>query len=380
MYMGMGGRGTPMIPSHMLQVRVECVACHVEPKREKAEAAIVGQTFRPSESACLECHGEQYKGMLDDWTKTIKVMLDAVKGKLAAVEQALAATESSHPRFAMAKKLGRDARYNVELVEFGKGVHNVFFAADLLKVANGYLDQAMVAISKPPVKSGEETLVRGGYCAVLCHKKAGVVQSETVKFGTEVIPHERHVTDFGVTCTVCHSAEKHQAVTATRPSCLACHHSEGNKNERCIACHKLQQEFFAGTLEVKEVETVPGNHAELTDCVGCHNVETKHSRQAVAKQCLECHDKTYLPSLQEWTSGVERGLKEIRGLIRKGEAGLRRARKERRTPEARHLLDAAKADSELVARVGGAHNPELAKAILEKAKKAAEQAVSMVSR
>jgi nitrate/TMAO reductase-like tetraheme cytochrome c subunit len=380
MYMGMGGRGTPMIPSHMLQVRVECVACHVEPKREKAEAAIVGQTFRPSESACLECHGEQYKGMLDDWTKTIKVMLDAVKGKLAAVEQALAATESSHPRFAMAKKLGRDARYNVELVEFGKGVHNVFFAADLLKVANGYLDQAMVAISKPPVKSAEETLVRGGYCAVLCHKKAGVVQSETVKFGTEVIPHERHVTDFGVTCTVCHSAEKHQAVTATRPSCLACHHSEGNKNERCIACHKLQQEFFAGTLEVKEVETVPGNHAELTDCVGCHNVETKHSRQAVAKQCLECHDKTYLPSLQEWTSGVERGLKEIRGLIRKGEAGLRRARKERRTPEARHLLDAAKADSELVARVGGVHNPELAKAILEKAKKAAEQAVSMVSR
>jgi nitrate/TMAO reductase-like tetraheme cytochrome c subunit len=380
MYMGMNGKGTPIIPSHMLQVRVECVACHEEPKEEGVKAAIRGQTFLPSERACLDCHGEKYRGMLDDWTKTIKVMLDAVKGKLAAVEQALAATESSHPRFAMAKKLGRDARYNVELVEFGKGVHNVFFAADLLKVANGYLDEAMVAISKPPVKSAEETLVRGGYCAVLCHKKAGVVQSETVKFGTEVIPHERHVTDFGVTCTVCHSAEKHQAVTATRPSCLACHHSEGNKNERCIACHKLQQEFFAGTVEVEDVETVPGNHAELTDCVGCHNVETKHSRQAVTKQCLECHDETYLPSLQEWTSGVERGLKEIRGLIRKGEAGLRRARKERRTPEARHLLDAAKADAELVARVGGAHNPELAKAILEKAKKAAEQAVSMVSR
>jgi hypothetical protein len=318
--------------------------------------------------------------MLDDWTKTIKVMLDAVKGKLAAVEQALAATESSHPRFAMAKKLGRDARYNVELVEFGKGVHNVFFAADLLKVANGYLDEAMVAISKPPVKSAEETLVRGGYCAVLCHKKAGVVQSETVKFGTEVIPHERHVTDFGVTCTACHSAEQHQAVTATRASCLSCHHSEGNKNDRCLACHKLQNAFFTGTVEVEEVEPVPGSHAELTDCVGCHNVQVKHSRQAVTKQCLECHDNTYLPALEEWAKGVERELREVRGLMRKGEARLRRARKDPKAAEARHLLDAAKGDAELVAKAGGVHNPELAKAILAKAKKAAEQAVSMVSR
>ena len=100
----------------------------------------------------------------------------------------------------------------------------------------------------------------------------------------------------------------------------------------------------------------------------------------MAKQCVECHDETYLSSLQEWTSGLERGLKEIRGLIRKGEARLRRAPKNPKVSEARHLLDAAKADAELVARVGGAHNPELAKAILEKAKKAAEQAVSMVSR
>ena len=36
--------------------------------------------------------------------------------------------------------------------------------------------------------------------------------------------------------------------------------------------------------------------------------------------------------------------------------------------------------AELVAKAGGVHNPELAKAILEKAKQAAEQAVSMVSR
>lgn len=383
MYMGMSGKGTPIIPSHMLQVRVECVACHEEPKEEGVKAAMLGQTFRPSESACLDCHGEKYRGMLDDWTKTIKVMLDAVKGKLEVVGKALSATDPSHPRLARPKKLVSDARFNVELVELGRGVHNVFFAADLLKVANGYLDEAMVAIGKPPVKSAEETLVLGGYCAVLCHKKAGVVQSETVKFGTETVPHVRHVTEFGVTCTVCHSAEKHQAVTATKSSCLACHHREGNKNERCLACHRLQQAFFTGTVEEEkesEEEPVPSPHAELTDCVGCHDVKVKHSRSAVAKMCLECHDESYLSSLEEWTNGVERGLREVRGLIKKAEAGLRRARKDPKAPEVRDLLEAARADAELVARARGAHNPELAMAILAKAKKTAGQAVGLVSR
>ena len=378
MYLGMGGKGTPMIPSHMLQVRVECVACHVEPKREKAEATLLGQTFRPSESACLECHGKQYKGMLDNWSNTIDNMMTAVNGKLLAVEQALAAAPPNHPKLTTARKLVADASQNVNFVKRGKGVHNVFFAADLLKVANSYLDESMVAIGKTPLRTPGETLVRGGYCAILCHKQAGVEAPDEVKFGAETVPHVRHVTDFGVTCTACHSAEQHQAVTATRASCLSCHHSGGNKNERCLVCHKLQNAFFTGTVEVDGVEPTPSSHAELTDCVGCHNVQVKHSRQAVVKQCLACHDDTYLPALEEWAKGVKRGLKEVRDLLRKGEAGLRRARKHPKAPEARQLLDEARDDAELVAKARGAHNPELAKEIMAKAKKMADRAVSIV--
>ena len=108
----------------------------------------------------------------------------------------------------------------------------------------------MVAIGKPPVKSPEETMIRGGYCAVLCHKQAGVEAPDEVKFGTETVPHVRHVTDFGVTCTACHSAEQHQAVTSTKSSCLACHHSAGNDNERCLACHKpLDKTSYTFTLK-----------------------------------------------------------------------------------------------------------------------------------
>jgi hypothetical protein len=380
MYMGMGGKGTPMIPSHMFQVRVECVACHVEPERGKAQATIVGQTFRPSESACLGCHGEQYKGMLETWSRTMGAMVVAVREKLIAAELAMATISPKHPQYTKVKAQIADARRNVDLVRLGKGVHNVFFAADLLKVANGYLEQGMTVIGKPLLKSPEDALIRGGYCAVLCHNQAGVKAPEQVTFGTETIPHVRHVTDFGLTCTVCHSAERHKAVTATRASCLSCHHSAGNDNERCLACHKLQKAFFSGTVEVEGVEAAPSNHAELADCVGCHNVQVKHSRQAVTKQCLECHDNTYIPALERWANEVKRGLRDVKGLLRKGEAGLRRAPKNPKAPEARALLDAAKADAELVAKAGGVHNPELAKAILAKARKAAEQAVSIVSR
>jgi hypothetical protein len=269
----------------------------------------------------------------------------------------------------------------MELVEYGKGVHNVFFAADLLKVANGYLDRSMVAIGKPPVKMPEDTLVRGGYCAVLCHKKAGVIQPEEVEFGSETVPHVKHVTDFGVTCTDCHSADQHQAVTATKSTCLGCHHRAGNDNDRCIVCHKLQKAFLEASVEVEEVEAEPSTHADATDCVGCHDVKVKHSRKAVMKQCVNCHDEeSYLSQLEDWAKAVQRGLKEVTGLVRKGEAGLRRARKHPKAAEARQLLDEAKEDAELVEKAGGIHNPDLAKEILAKAKKAAEQAVSTVSR
>lgn len=380
MYVGMGGKGTPMIPGHMFQVRVECVACHVEPGKDKALAIFGGRTFRPSERACLGCHDKRYKGMLERWRQTIAAMLMAVNTKLLSTEQTLHPTFRTHPQFAKAWKLVADARHNVEFVTNGKGVHNVFFAADLLKVADGYLDQAMAAVGQSPLRVAEETLVRGGYCAVLCHDQLGVKATEEVRFGAETIPHVRHVTDFGVTCTACHSAERHKAVTVTKATCLSCHHSSGNENERCITCHRLQHAFFSGTVEVETVEPAPSSHAELTDCVGCHDVKKKHSRQAVAAQCLGCHDATYLKTLAKWRNDLSQSLSEATSLLKKGESSLRRVPDEPKASEARLLLQAAKRDLDLVVKAGGLHNPELAKAVLATVKQTTEQALSLLNR
>lgn len=380
MYIGMGGKGTPMIPGHMFQVRVECVACHIELGKDKAIETFAGRTFRPSERACLGCHGTRYKGMLERWTTTMAGMQAAVSGKLLSVEQTLQTTFRTHPQFAKAWKLASDARHNVEFVINGKGVHNVFFAADLLKVADGYLDQSMVTVGQSPLKVADETLIRGGYCAVLCHNQARVRAPETVNFGAETIPHVRHVTDFGVTCTACHSAERHKAVTATKTTCLGCHHRAGNDNERCIACHRAQHAFFSGTIETQAGEPAPSSHAAFTDCVGCHDVQTKHSRQAVATRCLGCHDGTYLKTFAQRRREIDHGLEEVRRLVRKGESGLRRAPDHSMASEVRVLLTAVKGDLDLVVKAGGVHNPDLAQAVLAKAKGSAQRAVSLLSR
>ncbi len=55
MYLGLGGHGTPMIPSHMFQVRVECVACHIAPKEFEASLKVVAVAGR----ALLGCLGRE---------------------------------------------------------------------------------------------------------------------------------------------------------------------------------------------------------------------------------------------------------------------------------------------------------------------------------
>ena len=79
MYIGIGGRGAPTIPSHMFQVRVECIACHTTPKAAEGTMGLSGQTFRPSEQACVGCHGEEMmtgqKLTRGQWEKEVDKMV-----------------------------------------------------------------------------------------------------------------------------------------------------------------------------------------------------------------------------------------------------------------------------------------------------------------
>lgn len=375
MYLGLGGRGTPMIPSHMVQVRVQCVACHVMPKTDRSSAALVGQTFRPSEQACVGCHGEKYRGMLQRWTETLGKMRAIVEPKLAAGRGALADVQNARTKQAgRADKLIGDAEFNVRFVAFGKGVHNVFYAADLLKVSNGWADEALALLGKGPAK-GDDALVRGGYCAVLCHEQAGVKQLETVTYRKQKVPHVRHVTEFGATCTACHSAEVHKAVTATPATCSACHHSP--QNERCESCHRLQSAFYLGQEKTDLVKLEPNAMMNAVACTGCHDWSRKHSRQAVGDTCVGCHDAAYTAFFGEWTAGLDKETAAAGVVLKRAEAALQRERRAgRQAPEAEALVRQARGALDLVRKARGVHNPPAAEALLTASRQKAEEALA----
>lgn len=374
MYLGMGGRGTPMIPSHMFQVRVECIACHTVPKEEAERAELLGQTFRPSEQACLGCHGEQYRGMLDRWAKTLARMQEILAPKLAAARAAVGGTDPRHATRARAQKLVEDAEFNTRFVALGRGVHNVFYAADLLKVANGWLDETMALLAKPPLRA-DDALVRGGYCAVLCHEQAGVKLRDSVTFRKQRVPHGRHITEFGAVCTACHSAEVHKAVTATPATCAACHHSP--QNDRCESCHRAQAAFYRGQVRTDLVAVEPNVMADTVPCTGCHDFARKHSRQAVGETCLGCHDAPYMALMAEWTAGFDGDARRAAAALRRAEAALAAARRAGRPiGDADASLAAARQAFALVREARGAHNPLAADALLGLARRKAEEAAA----
>ena len=378
MYLGMGGRGTPMIPSHMFQVRVECVACHIVPKEPGSRAGIVGQTFRPSEQACLGCHGERYRGMLERWTDTLAKMRGAIAPKLEGARAVLAQVGPKHPKHARARRLVDDAGFNVEFVALARGVHNVFYAADLLKLSNGWLDEAFALLGVTPVKT-DDALVRGGYCGVLCHEQAGVRLPESVAFGKQKVPHARHVAEFGAVCTACHSPEVHKAVTATAATCTGCHH--GPQNDRCEACHRAQSAFYRGEIQTALVKVEPNGMAAAVSCTGCHDFTQRHSRQAVGVKCAACHDAAYLEFLRAWTSGLDRETAGAGDALKRAQAAVAAARRAGRpVPEAEAAAREAREALALVRSARPVHNPAAGEALLEAARRKAEEAAARAGR
>ena len=378
MYLGLGGRGTPMIPSHMFQVRVECIACHVAPKETAGLAKIVGQTFRPSEQACITCHGEKYRGMLDQWTRTLARMRDILVPKLSDAQAALAVADQKSAKHARAAKLVDDAAFNMRFVTFAKGIHNVFYSADLLKLANVWLDEATRLAGKAPTKI-DDTLVRGGYCGVMCHQQAGVKLPETVTFAKQRVPHAKHVTEFGAVCTVCHSAEVHKAVTATAATCASCHHSP--QNERCEGCHRAQSAFYRGEAKSALAKAEPDVMASAVACTGCHDLSKKHSRQAVREKCVGCHDAGYAGFATQWTVGADKEVKRSAAALRQAESRLAAARRAgKKSPEAEALVKGARDALSLVGKARSVHNPALAEALLDGVRKKSAEAQAKLER
>jgi hypothetical protein len=376
LYAGGAGRGAPRSPARMFEVRVQCVACHTAPVNADATAAALGQTYRASDAACAVCHGPRYDGLIDRWRTSFAAMRETLAPKLRTARGTLAAA-TAHPQHARARGLVDDADFNLQLVAVANGAHNPFYAANLLRRANGWLDDAAALLGKPAPTTAD-ALLRGGYCATLCHEPAGIKTPATATFGGRPFPHGRHAAELGATCTTCHSGDAHKKLAATPATCSTCHHSPGN--ERCETCHRDQTAFYRGTVTTGLARITPNVMADAVGCTGCHDFSHGASRTAVATACTACHERTYLPLLTEWTTGFARDVTQTAEAVRAAEAAVARAQQGgRRTSEAQALLKEARAALTLVRGGGAAHNPLAADDLLRGARERAERARAQLS-
>jgi len=142
LYMGIGARNVPNRPSVMFLTNVDCVGCHLVPEKAASESRFAGQTFKATEAACLGCHGPDFKGILGEWQSTVRAALAEAK---PAVDRARTLLASAGKEQGRAVQLARDAEYNYLFVLYGKGVHNVEYAVEVLKKAREDAEAALAA-------------------------------------------------------------------------------------------------------------------------------------------------------------------------------------------------------------------------------------------
>ena len=376
LYAGTGGRGVPPAPDRMFQVGVQCTACHTVPRSPEGARDIVGQNFRATEPACVTCHGERYGGLPERWRAGLTAMRETVAANAAAARAALGAAETG--KKAQAARRLDDADHNLRLVALANGAHNVFYAANLLARADAWLGEAASTLGATLPKK-DDALVRGGYCGPLCHDAVGLKPKETVTFRGRPLPHARHATELGATCTTCHSADAHRKLVATPATCTTCHHSP--QNDRCESCHRPQSAFYRGTLKTELTSVAPNVMAAAVACTSCHDFAKPKPRAATAETCTGCHEPAYLPLLTEWTKGGAADVKAAADAVAAAERAVATAQRAgRRTTEADALVKKAR-DALALARAGGvAHNPLAAFTLLGRAREAADDAKARATR
>ncbi|MDH4264891.1 MAG: hypothetical protein OEW45_04565, partial [Deltaproteobacteria bacterium] len=260
-----------------------------------------------------------------------------------------------------------------------KGVHNPFYASELIQVADRNLDQFFRVIGQSSPGLPSQSPIKGGYCAQLCHAKAGVRLPKEISWKGEKLPHARHAFDLGLGCTTCHSAEKHKEIRVTRKDCMACHHSP--ENTQCSRCHQNPTALYrAQNLPVDAPEAQASVKAGKVECVNCHDLSKKQTLENIASACTQCHDQAYADLLKGLKEEMREAQKKTRDILDRISKKMIDARKgDREIDQAALLLEKGKKAYEFVAKAKGIHNVELAGVILEQVQKDARKAEELLA-
>ncbi|MCK4765466.1 MAG: NapC/NirT family cytochrome c, partial [Candidatus Aminicenantes bacterium] len=350
LFTGSGGKGLPKHPSPMFDAGLNCQACHIyhdfaDDFKEK------GETFAADAKSCDPCHGEGYHKILSTWKQQTSRKLSQVDNVLKTAKKTIAA-KKNNAAYPEAEQALKDALYNYNLVKFGKSIHNIAFANQLLEKSYLLAEESLKMLNitaRLPYFERESKLVPGE-CSN-CH--AGVERTEKRVFGW-VFPHYKHLITEGLTCTRCHSHQrKHGELIIRKQDCMSCHHKD--KQKQCKECHEIQDAIYFSKLAFSTLD-MPNVMAEDVSCGDCHQDEQENIFRPGKENCSNCHDKEYEDFFSQWQEDSLELLERLREKVRRG--NLRRGDKAYDT-----LLFLEKDGSK------GIHNPELYQELIEEALK-----------
>ncbi len=272
LYTGIGGRGLDPMPSPMFRAGVRCEGCHFGIPGE--EAAVT----RASEISCMSCHGPAYRGIYHAWRA-------AVSERTSGLERQVIRTEREIDRRAAPQSLA-DARFNLDLVVRGRGVHNVDYAFALLARSHQDMNAARTdrGLAALPLPWAEPAT--GGAC-LTCHQ--GVEKDAGRIFG-RAFDHGPHLISARLECDACHRTHEERSpgevVRFPAAGCDGCHHA--GSATACGDCHE--------GIRSRTVETDRGSfdhRMHLDDlglsCGDCHEAGAGGAVRLNEETCSGCH-------------------------------------------------------------------------------------------
>lgn len=311
LYEGTGGKGVPhTIPNIMLEKGLSCKGCHIF-HEEKGGELLKSETFTSREMACESCHGKGFSRILKDWEIATEKRLSEINKIYERTRREI--NQAGKEAREKALRNLEDARFNIDIVERGKSVHNMTYSLELLRASFASLEEALrlADSSFTPQRFLDAAQAIPTQCSN-CH--SGIEEINRQVFGLD-FPHKKHLAEQKMNCSACHSnARTHGEFIATKQSCATCHHQDPKKD--CGQCHVLQKTVYEGGE--LHGDSVPRDMmAEAgVGCSDCHINNKKQIFRSDSTKCAECHEEEYKSMFNEWQSSTKQLMSSLSILLR----------------------------------------------------------------
>jgi len=300
LFIGEGGKGiSHPTPNIMLEKGLSCKGCHIF-HEEKGGQVFKSETLVSKAQACESCHGKGFARIMRDWEISTEKKLNKIKAIYRRISQEIRDTKNAKRE--KAQELLAEAAFNIDIVDRGKGVHNVEYSQELLSASYKKVVDALNVIDssyKPESFLGvaKEIPTQCSHC------HAGIEEINMQIFGLD-FPHQKHLIEQKIQCSTCHSnVRKHGEFVATKHGCAVCHHKDTEKD--CTSCHQIQKTFYqGGSMNGFNIPKDIMFEAEAV-CIDCHLGPQNQIFHSDSMKCLDCHDDDYREIFFEWQDSVK---------------------------------------------------------------------------